>query len=311
MSRPRPAWRPPPRDGVGPSAVALPAGPWPTVLAFLCARLPQVGADEWQARMARGNVLDPTGHPLPPDAAYRPLQRVWYWRTPPAEPVIPFKADLIFRDDTLLVVDKPHFLPMTPTGRYARETLLARLQRELGLDSLVPIHRLDRDTAGVVVFCLQPQHRAAYQALFRERLVHKVYEAVAPWRADLALPQVRRSHLRTSAAHFMQMEEAEGLPNAETRIELMAHGAEHALYRLTPLTGRTHQLRVHMNALGLPLLGDRIYPVLQPELPPGQMPDCSQPLQLLARALSFTDPVTHQPRRFESRRSLAFFGAAY
>lgn len=310
MTRPRPAWRPPPRDGVSASAVALPPGPWPTVLSFLAWRLPLVAEADWAARMARGEVLDEAGHPLPPDRPYRPATRLWYWRTLDHEATIPFPARTLFRDEALLVVDKPHFLPMSPKGRYARETLLARLQRETGLDSLSAIHRLDRETAGVVVFSLQPAHRDAYHALFRDRRVSKVYEAIAPWRPDLALPLTRRSRLQTSEQHFMQVAEVPGEPNAETRVELIARRGAWGHYRLTPLTGRTHQLRVHMNALGLPLAGDRIYPVLQPETPVGADEDYQHPLQLLARELSFTDPVTGAPRRFVSERILNFPGEA-
>ena len=305
MSRPRPLWKPAPRDGVSASCVALPTeGDWPGVLAFLAWRLPKVSAAEWAQRLAAGDVLDASGQPVPPDAPYQPGSKLWYWRTLPAEPVVPFQAEILFQDEHLLVVDKPHFLAMAPKGRYARETLLARLQAQLGRDGLVPIHRLDRETAGVVVFCLREQDRNAYHALFRDRQVAKVYEAVAGWRADLPLPTERISRLETSPAHFMQVVEVAGEPNAETRIELLRREGDCALYRLSPRTGQTHQLRVHMNALGLPLRGDRIYPDLLPEPEAGQAPDYSRPLQLLAREIAFADPVTGQPRHFVSRRSL-------
>ena len=123
--------------------MALPHGPWPTVLACLAWRLPKVSEADWAQRMAAGEVLDERGLPVPPDAPHRPGERLWYWRTLPDEPEVPFEHALLFRDEHLLVVDKPHFLAMTPKGRYARQTLLARLQRELGLDTLVPIHRLE------------------------------------------------------------------------------------------------------------------------------------------------------------------------
>lgn len=300
--------RPAPRHGLNPSVVALPAGPWPTVLAFLCQRFPQTAPALWQARMAQGQVLDAAGHPLPPDAAYLPSSKLWYWREPEVETPIPLEADILFQDDCLVVADKPHFLPTVPSGRYARHTLLARLQHQLGLDSLVPIHRLDRETAGLVAFCIQPRHRNAYQGLFRERQVHKVYEAIAPWREGLAFPQERSSRMTTSAGHFMQMTEVPGEPNAHTRIELVEQHPHLPLarYCLKPTTGQTHQLRVHMMGLGLPIVGDQIYPVLQPEPALGELPDSSAPLQLLASELAFTDPVTGAARRFSSRRRLNF-----
>jgi tRNA pseudouridine32 synthase/23S rRNA pseudouridine746 synthase len=309
LARSKPTWIPPSRDGVGASAVALPPGPWTTVLEFLSWRLPAVSVEEWTARLEQGDVLDATGQPVPVDAGYRPQIRLWYWRELAHEAEIPFEAELLFQDDELVVVDKPHFLPMTPKGRYARHTLLARLKRQLGLEDLSPIHRLDRETAGVVVFSVRRDARAAYQGLFRERSVAKVYEAVAPFRPDLVWPVERHSRLEPGA-HFMQVREVDGEPNASTRIELMAAMGTLAHYRLLPQTGQTHQLRVHMNALGLPLLGDRIYPVLLPDPPPQALPDYTQPLQLLARSIAFTDPLTGQAREFHSRRELAAVSAA-
>lgn len=303
MTRPQPAWTPPVRDGVGASRVAVTAGPWTTVAGFLAARL-RAGID-WPERLARGEVLDLHGKPLAPDAPCRPGTVLWYWRSLPPEPRIPFEIQLLHQDEHLVVVDKPHFLPVTPGGRYLQETVLVRLKRLLGIATLVPMHRLDLETAGVLVFTVQPHTRHAYHAVLRDRRAHKVYEAVAPWRADLALPITVGSRLQEPAgADFMQMQEVPGEPNAQTRIELIGRLGELAHYRLTPLTGRKHQLRVHLAALGLPIVGDRIYPTLWPEPAPDAVPDYTQPLQLLARELAFTDPVTGQPRCFVSRRVL-------
>jgi tRNA pseudouridine32 synthase/23S rRNA pseudouridine746 synthase len=313
MTRPRPAWTPPTRDGVGASRVAVAAGPWGTVLAFLRARLPAVA--DWPERLARGDVLDAQGRAVGARDAVVPGQLLWYWRSLPAEPRVPFELEVLHRDDELLVVDKPHFLPVAPSGRYLQETVLVRLKRQLGLDELVALHRLDRETAGVLLFSLRPQSRNAYHALWRQRQVHKVYEAVAPWRAGLALPATVSHRLEEPAdERFMQMQVRPGEPNAHTRVELLRRlgparagplvEAPLALYRLQPLTGRRHQLRAQMNALGLPIVGDRIYPVLWPEPAADAAPDWRQPLQLLARAIAFTDPVTGQHRQFTSRRRL-------
>jgi tRNA pseudouridine32 synthase/23S rRNA pseudouridine746 synthase len=240
----------------------------------------------------------------------------WYWRDPPPEHPVPGDLDILHQDERLVVVDKPHFLPVTPGGRHLHETALVKLRRATGIATLAPMHRLDRETAGVLAFTVQPATRHAYQAVLRDRQAHKVYEAVAPWRADLALPLVARHRLRERPGDaFMQMEVVEGAPNAETRIDLIArlpevpddldgsHGPL-AHYRLTPVTGRKHQLRAQMAALGLPITGDRIYPTLWPDTPPGAVPDFRRPLQLLARELAFTDPVTGQARHFTSRRRL-------
>jgi tRNA pseudouridine32 synthase / 23S rRNA pseudouridine746 synthase len=215
---------------------------------------------------------------------------------------------VLHQDEHIVVADKPHFMSVTPGGRHLHETVLVRLKRQLGLPDLVPMHRLDLETAGVLLFTVPPSAsvRNAYHALMRGQQVHKAYEAVAPWRADLHLPLVHHSRLREKPGDaFMQMETVVGEPNAYTQIELMQRVGHLALYRLTPLTGRKHQLRAHMNELGVPIEGDRIYPVLWPQPAHDAAPDYTQPLQLLARELAFVDPISSEPRRFVSRRQLA------
>ncbi len=291
MARPpKPAL--PLRDGVAASAVFCPPGPWATTAAFLAERLPRV--DDWPERLARGDVVDDDGQPVA--AAYQPHRRVYYWRYLADEPVVPFEARVVFQDEHLLVADKPHFLPVTPSGLYARQTLMARLRHATGLADLVPIHRLDRETAGLVVFAVRPQDRDAYHRLFRDRTVDKVYEAVAP-AGEGPWPRVVRHRLaEPDGDDFMQMQVVPGDPNAETRIDLVERRADGlARYELRPHTGQRHQLRVQMNALGLPIVGDRIYPVLQPHENP---PRFDAPLQLVAREIAFTDPVTGARRYF-------------
>lgn len=309
MSRP-PKLALPLRDGVGASVLACPAGRWASLLDYLVERLPRLSRAQWCDRFALGLVLDERGQVLPVEAPYRPATRIYYWRQLEREPEVPFEAQILFQDELLLVADKPHFLPVLPSGRFVQQTLLTRLRRATGLADLSPIHRIDRETAGLVVFSLQPATRGAYQALFRERAVHKLYEAVAglPEPLGLSLPLTRRSRLQERSEAFMQMEEVAGEPNAETRVELLQRHPSLPLarYRLSPSTGQKHQLRAHMNALGLPLLGDRIYPhLLPPE--PIEAPDYSQPLQLLARSLAFRDPISGAQREFESQRQLLAF----
>ena len=289
----------PTRNGVGASCVGLPGGQWPTVLDFFAERFRDVDRSTWERRMADGLVLDEAGQPLAMDAAYRPHSRLYYYRDLPAETPIPFEAEVIFQDEHLLAVDKPHFLPMVPGGRYLQQTLLVRLKQQLGIDTLVPLHRIDRETAGIALFGVRPEERDAYHALFRDRAVHKQYEAIAPWRADLALPLTRRSRM-VEGTPFFRLCEVEGAANAETLVELLETRGEWARYRLSPLTGRRHQLRVHMAGLGIAIRYDRFYPEVDnaPE-------DYARPLQLLARAIGFRDPVTGRERCFESRRVLA------
>jgi len=308
------AWKPPARDGVSASRVVVTPGPWATVGAFLAQRL-RAGID-WPARMAQGGVLDALGRPLAPDAAAEPGLVLWYWRSLPPEPAVPFELGLLHHDEHLVVIDKPHFLATVPGGRYVQETALVRLKRLLGNDALVPLHRLDRETAGVLLFSARPATRDAHHALMRERRVHKVYEAVAPWREDLVLPQtVSHRLLDPPGGRHLPVQVAPGEANAHTGIELLRRLGRHVVggapaqelahYRLTPLTGRRHQLRAQLAALGLPIVGDRIYPRLWPEPAADAPPDYGSPLQLLAREISFTDPLSGAPRRFISGRRLA------
>ena len=309
MSRPPRHPLIPVRQGLSASCVALPqspagAMPWPGVLDFLAQRLPKVSRSDWADRMTRGDVLDEDGQPVPPDAPYRGGTRLYYWRTLDAEPVVPYRERVLFQDEHLVVADKPHFLPVTPTGRFVQETLLVRLKQATGIDTLSPIHRIDRETAGLVVFAVRPQDRGAYQALFRERAVDKVYEAIAPASDALPWPQRRCSRIEEDPAAFYRMVETGGEANSDTTIEPVERLGDWARYRLTPVTGKRHQLRVHLNGLGLPIVGDQFYPVVRRG--PGEPEDFADPLRLLARAIAFTDPVTGQARRFESRLDLAW-----
>jgi tRNA pseudouridine32 synthase/23S rRNA pseudouridine746 synthase len=289
-------------DGVSASRVAVTAGSWRTLLEFLTERLPSVSRDEWIQRMAAGRVLDESGAPVPVDAPFRAGQQLRYYREIANESVIPFEESILYQDDWLVVADKPHFLPVTPTGRYVQQSLLVRLKRRLGIDTLSPIHRIDRETAGVVVFAVQPATRDAYHALFRERAVSKTYEALAARPPAPMFPLTRRSRIEEDTQAFFRMQERPGEPNSETHIELLEEHGDLGRYRLQPVTGKRHQLRVHMSGLGLPILGDQFYP--QVKRGPGEAEDFLDPLQLLARSICFTDPVTDQTRCFTSHQTL-------
>ncbi|MEV7016339.1 pseudouridine synthase [Streptomyces sp. NPDC093991] len=303
MRRRRPAPPPPlpQRDGVDPVRVRLPAGgPGATVREHLVLRL---AADPAQidALFTAGGIVGADGRPVPPDTPYAPGLCVWFHREMPAETPVPFPLRVVHQDEHLVVVDKPHFLATTPRGGHVRQTALARLRHELGLPRLTAAHRLDRLTAGLVLFTVRPEERGAYQTLFRDRRVHKEYEAVAPYDPALGLPRTVRSRI-VKERGTLTAREVEGEPNAVTRVELLAHRADGlGRYRLVPGTGQTHQLRVHMNALRVPILGDPLYPEVTAPAPAG---DFRRPLQLLARELAFTDPVTGAERRFTSGRVL-------
>ncbi|GAB3243889.1 RluA family pseudouridine synthase [Chitinimonas naiadis] len=287
------------RDGIAPSYLWLPEGDWPNLLVFLIQRFPHLGEQVLLDRMARGELVDEQGRPLTPASPYRQGGRIWYYREVATETPIPFAEKILHRDARLLVVDKPHFLPMSPAGRYLQETLLIRLRKQLDLPQLTPIHRLDRETAGVVLFCLDPASRGAYQSLFERREVSKTYEAIAAYRPELTLPMVYRSRMVEGASFFTMVEEA-GEPNSETRIELLEQRNGLARYRLEPHTGRKHQLRLHLASLGIPILNDPFYP----EVLPDKGDDFSQPLQLLARSIRFLDPISGERREFTSARHL-------
>ncbi|MGW1890875.1 RluA family pseudouridine synthase [Streptomyces sp. NPDC002004] len=295
----------PQRDGVDPVRLRLPvAGAWATVRDHLVERLAP-GAEVIDAMLRRGDVVGADGLAVGPGDPYVPGAYVWFHRELPPEAPVPFPLDVVYRDEHIVVVDKPHFLATTPRGSHVAQTALARLRRELGEPTVSAAHRLDRLTAGLVLFTVRPDERGAYQTLFRDRRVHKEYEAVAAYDPGLALPRTVRSRIEKERG-VLAAREVPGEPNAESRVALIEHRGALARYRLEPLTGRTHQLRVHMNALGLPILGDPVYPTVADPVPDG---DFRRPLQLLARLLEFTDPVTGRAHRFVSDRVLGAWSA--
>ncbi len=290
----------PTSDGVSPSCVGLPAGHWPTITDFLVERFPAIPRTVWLERMQQGLVADEHGAAVTAGRPYQGHLRVYYYRALEDEAKVPFEATVLYQDEHLVVADKPHFLPVTPSGPYLQETLLVRLKNSLGLTDLAPLHRIDRETAGLVLFAVQASERGAYQDLFRQREVRKGYEAIAPWREGLAFPRVCISRIVEGQPFFRQAEVA-GPANSETHIDLMEVSGALARYHLSPVTGKKHQLRVHMYALGLPIVNDRMYPPLDPT----PHDDYRLPLQLLAQSIAFDDPVTGQARYFRSERWLA------
>jgi tRNA pseudouridine32 synthase/23S rRNA pseudouridine746 synthase len=286
-------------EGVGPSCLRLPAGPWKTVLAFLKERYPGVETATWMSRMAEGRVVDEAGLRLDSGSSYRAGACIFYYRELESETRIPFVERILYQDDDILAVDKPHFLPVVPSGRFLHETLLVRLRKEGKPEDLAPIHRIDRETAGVVLFSTNPKTRGDYAALFHDRRVEKVYEALAPTIPGLGFPVTRRSRIVTGEP-FFRMKETEGEPNSETHIDVLKRMRDMTLYRLSPTTGRKHQVRLHLSALGIPILNDKLYP----DLGFIDYDDFSSPLKLLAKSVSFRDPLTGRERHFESERSL-------
>ena len=291
------------KDGVAPSYLWLQQEPeqWRDMLSFLLVRFPAVPEEAWRQRMARGEVVNQLGELIAPTSPYRRGDCIFYYRDlEGSEAAIPFEEAILHQDDHLLVVDKPHFVPVIPTGRFLHESLLVRLKKKTGLADLTPIHRLDRETAGVIIFSHNPASRGAYQSMFQQRTMDKTYEALAGMLEGRDFPFVYRSRLVDADKFFLMREEA-GEPNSETHIDLIERQGDQALYRLNPVTGRKHQLRVHMAALGIPILNDTFYPHT---VPADTADNYDAPLKLLARSIAFTDPLSGDVRYFESLREL-------
>ncbi len=277
------------------STLQLPPGPWLSVLDCLSAHFGAIPREQWLDRFARGRVLDRHGQPISADHAYKQGLTIHYFREVADEPRVPFEANIVHADEEIVVADKPHFLAVMPAGRFVEQTLLRRLMRELDNADLVPLHRIDRGTAGLVMFSANPATRSRYQALFRERRIEKNYEALAAALPDLCFPLVRRSRI-VRGEPFFRMHEVQGPPNSETCVDVIERLDGNWRYALKPASGRTHQLRVHMAGLGAPILNDPFYP----ELGEVTKDDYSRPLKLLARSLAFDDPLTGERRSFNS-----------
>jgi tRNA pseudouridine32 synthase/23S rRNA pseudouridine746 synthase len=290
------------KNGVGPSKVFVKntEKTYSYLIDFLVEKFPQIPKEEWVKRMDQGLVLDEEGIPQDSQAPCQENTFIYYYRSIEIEESIPFQELIIYEDDHLLIADKPHFLPVTPAGHYLQETLLVRLKNKTGIRDLTPIHRIDRETAGLVAFSKRVQDRNLYQVLFRERQIKKTYEAIAPYQEHLKdqFPIERISRIEESDI-FIQMQEVPGEPNSDTVIQLLEVSKPWAKYQLELGTGKKHQLRVHMNALGMPIKYDKIYPNIVPQPKMGK--DFSEPLQLLAKQLSFNDPVTQLQHHFQSR----------
>ncbi|MCX6469380.1 MAG: pseudouridine synthase [Corynebacteriales bacterium] len=304
MGRRRRAHPLPPRDGVDATRVVV-RDPALALLDVLRAAPAFAGVDDAALleRFAAGEVVDSTGSALTPTTRCRAGRPVYLYRDLPTEVEIGFAMPILHRDDDIVVVDKPHFLSTMPRGAHVTQTALVRLRRHLGVDAVSPAHRLDRLTAGVLLFTLRPEVRGAYQRLFAERQVRKVYRAVAP-APRVSMPTEVADRIVKDATDLRARVVA-GAVNARTRVEVVGESGTDGLaeYRLTPITGRTHQLRVHMAGLGTPIVGDPLYPEIDDDLAARpDRGDFSRPLRLVAAELTFDDPLTGRTRTFTTDR---------
>ena len=285
-----------------PSVVTMPKTdlPYPSVLAFLSRRFPAVSREVWENRITEGKVLDENGQRITRDTRYAPLKRIYYFREVSVEPVIPFTETIRFLDDEILAVCKPHFLPVTPGGRYVDECLLNRLRRSTGIDDLAPLHRIDRETAGVVLFSVNKRSRGLYSTLFMNGHVEKTYLALSACRPAQKTASWHVENRIARGEPWFRMTTEPGRINARSIINLVEVKGEKARFTLHPRTGKTHQLRIHMSGLGFGILNDRFYPELEAE----REDDFAAPLQLVAHMLRFKDPLSGKMREFVSERSL-------
>jgi tRNA pseudouridine32 synthase/23S rRNA pseudouridine746 synthase len=288
------------RNGVAASTLWLPEGQsWPDTLSFLQVRLPAFSRDDLWRRMRAGDIVDEGGVALGPESPYVGGRHLFYYRVVENETPIPFEERIVYEDADILVADKPHFLPVVPAGRFLEETLQSRLRRRSGNEELVPIHRIDRETAGLVLLSKKQASRGRWQHLFERRLIEKTYEAIVQGPGVGSLPQLYRSRI-VKAEPFFRMQEVEGDANSEVSIEVIRKEEGIAHVRLRPVTGRKHQLRVQMAALGAPILNDPFYPKLTPD----KGDDFSAPLCLLAKSLELPHPEDGRRLSFHSDRRL-------
>lgn len=285
-----------------PSVVTMPPAeaPYPSIVEFLCRTFPAISRNRWAERIHEGKVLDDQGKPITAETMYSPSQRIFYFREIENEPVIPFAEQILFQDDEILVACKPHFLPVVPGGRYVEECLLNRLRNRTGIADLAPLHRLDRETAGIVIFSVKPNTRGLYHELFMHGKVEKTYHALAEVNQPPRENQWTVENRIVRGEPRFRMKTVAGVANSCSRIQLREVKGNRGLFRLQPVTGKTHQLRLHMSGLGFRIINDRVYPDLQPE----RDDDFDQPLQLLAKQVRFHDPVSGQDREFRSGREL-------
>ena len=303
------------RNGVSPSTVGIPANTHLSAIEFLAQRFPAIPREVWLQRFLDGSIFNAKGVDMTSNQSLLGETHLHYYRYVAHEPTLPFKAQIIFQDENLVVADKPHFMPVTPSGPYLQQSLLVQLKQTLCLPELSPIHRIDRETAGLVLFSVRSQDRNAYQELFRLRQVQKTYEAIAgiPESSPLqpVFPLTYKSTL-VKDAQFFKMRELTAAEysssepyNSKTWIDCVEilESSGLARYILKPITGQRHQLRVHMNALGLPIQGDQFYPLVKNLA--SEKDNFEQALQLLAKTISFVDPLTGISREFSSELKLA------
>lgn len=303
------SWPPlPQRHGLDPARVRTPdrdpacPAPWTTMQSWLSQKLGEfIDVDEF---IREQRFVYASGEAVQSGDAYRQSTPIWFHRDLPDETPVPGDMPIVYRDDRIIVIDKPPFLSSIPRGKHILESAVVKLRAQVDLPELTPAHRLDRVTSGLLLFTTERRWRGAYQTVFQQRIAHKVYHALAATDESRTWPVTVKNHLvKHEGTHRVQVID-DAPANAISTIDVQRVLGESSIYRLTPLTGKTHQLRQHMLSLGLPIQGDPLYPVERAVA----LDDFTDPLQLLAAELSFTDPVDGSTRHFRSSRSLPIEG---
>jgi tRNA pseudouridine32 synthase/23S rRNA pseudouridine746 synthase len=282
-----------------PSRLYLPKleSPPATILEYVIARFPRIPPRTWHLRVERGLVTSSDGTPFDEDSPYRHGIFVFYRKEVPFEPAPVEEETILYHGQELLIADKPHGMPVTPAGEYVLRSLLVRLQKSTGISTLAPMHRLDRETAGVVMFSIRPDTRSHYHQLFAERRIERTYKALGHVYTRPAQRQWRVENRLGEGVPWFRRKIVEGTPNAITEIELLQLRKLEGLFSIQPQTGKKHQIRIHMTSIGFPVLGDPLYPEIRTH-------EGNFPLQLLAERLRFVDPLSGKTRTFTSERTL-------
>ncbi len=286
-----------------PSYVFLPKKdiPYPSILEFLTSKFPNISEPVWRQRIIEGKISY-KDEIITLNTQYKPNCHLQYYREVEKEIIIPYDEEILYQDDNIIVVDKPHFIPVTPSGNIVNESLIYRLKKKFKFEDIKTIHRLDMATAGVVMFSINNKTHNQYLNLFKERKIEKTYEAIThlPHNKNRKEWIIENEIVKSEECFFLMKIGNNGANNAKTFVRLKEKKDNKYLFELKPITGRKHQLRLHLSQITGGIINDRFYPTLLSE----KKYDYNNPLQLLAKKLEFIDPITNKKMMFQSKKEL-------
>jgi 23S rRNA pseudouridine1911/1915/1917 synthase len=271
------------------------------ILAYYTQQYPHSGQAEWRERITSGQILL-EGDQADPETLLRPGQWLTYHRPPWEEPEVPLSFTVLYEDLDLLVVAKPAGLPVLPAGGFLEHTLLWQLQQRYPRETPLPIHRLGRGTSGLMLLARSSLARANLSQQMRNHCIRKNYRALV---ASGDLPDhftitQAIGKIPHPALGYVYGATTEGL-SAYSECSVLRRTPDTTLLDVTILTGRPHQIRIHLATVGFPLIGDPLYGIggipkfhPTPETKKLAVPgDCGYHLH--AYRLDFTHPQTDQP----------------